>query len=293
MLDASAAGDVTIGDRTIHRLGLGTMRLTGPGMFGPPADIAAANATLRTARELGINFIDTANAYGPIVAEVLVRQVLHPYQGMLVSTKGGMLRPGPERWVPDGRPVTLRAAVEVSRKTLGVDCLELWHLHRIDPAVPVAEQFGTIAELQRTGKIRHVGLSEVSIEQIETAGAYFKVACVQNGYHLIERKNEAVLRYCEKAEIPFIAYFPLATGALARADSILSGVSARLGITPAQAALAWLLRQSPFLVAIPGTCNPEHVRENVGAASVVLADEDAAEIERIGRKAALLRAPRP
>jgi aryl-alcohol dehydrogenase-like predicted oxidoreductase len=287
MIDA--AGRVSIGDLSIHRLGLGTMRFTGPGIFGPPPDLEAARATLRTARELGVDFIDTSNAYGPMVAELLVRQTLHPYAGVVVATKGGLLRPGPEQWVKDGRPVALRAAVEASLKVLAVERIALWQLHRLDPQVPRDDQLGTLADLQREGKIEHLGLSEVTIDDIEAARRHFAVASVQNRYHLIERRNEPVLRYCEHANIPFIAYFPLATGALAASDSILVRVAARLGITPAQAALAWLLRQSPLLVAIPGTCNPAHVRENVAAASLTLSDEDLAEIDRIGRKAALLR----
>jgi aryl-alcohol dehydrogenase-like predicted oxidoreductase len=287
MIDA--AGRVSIGHLSIHRLGLGTMRFTGPGIFGPPPDLEAARATLRTARELGVDFIDTSNAYGPMVAELLVRQTLHPYAGVVVATKGGLLRPGPEQWVKDGRPVALRAAVEASLKVLAVERIALWQLHRLDPQVPRDDQLGTLADLQREGKIEHLGLSEVTIDDIEAARRHFAVASVQNRYHLIERRNEPVLRYCEQANIPFIAYFPLATGALAASDSILVRVAARLGITPAQAALAWLLRQSPLLVAIPGTCNPAHVRENVAAASLTLSDEDLAEIDRIGRKAALLR----
>jgi aryl-alcohol dehydrogenase-like predicted oxidoreductase len=218
-----------------------------------------------------------------------VRQTLHPYAGVVVATKGGLLRPGPEQWVKDGRPVALRAAVEASLKVLAVERIALWQLHRLDPQVPRDDQLGTLADLQREGKIEHLGLSEVTIDDIEAARRHFAVASVQNRYHLIERRNEPVLRYCEQANIPFIAYFPLATGALAASDSILVRVAARLGITPAQAALAWLLRQSPLLVAIPGTCNPAHVRENVAAASLTLSDEDLAEIDRIGRKAALLR----
>ena len=292
-MSVADAGTVTIGgDLTIHRLGVGTMRLTGPGMFGPPADLEGARAMLRTARELGIDFVDTSNAYGPVVAELLVRSELHPYTGITVATKGGLLRPGPNQWANDGRPASLRAAVEASLKVLGVERIDLWQLHRVDPNVPADDQFAAIAEMQRAGLIRHAGLSEVSVEQIEAAGKHFRVATVQNGYHLIERKNEPVLEYCERAGIPFIAYFPLATGALAAADSILGPVASKLGITPAQAALAWLLHRSPVLVAIPGTSRADHLRENAAAASIRLTDEQAAAIERVGQKAAMLRAPR-
>ncbi len=289
-MNAANAGTVRIGDLEINRLGFGTMRLTGFGMFGPPRDMHAAQTCLRSVHELGINFVDTANAYGPLVAELLVRQVLHPYRGVVVATKGGMLRPGPEQWSVDCRPSSLRAAVEASLKVLGVERIDLWQLHRVDPKVPADDQFATVAELQREGKIRHIGLSDVSVEQIEAAGKHFAVASVQNAYHVIQRKHEPVLEHCERVGIPFIAYFPLATGALAAPDSVLARVASRLGITPAQAAIAWLLKRSPSLVVIPGTCNPEHLRENVAAASVQLSDEDYAEIERTGRKAAMMRA---
>jgi len=285
---------VTIGgDLVIHRLGFGAMRLTGPGIAGPPPNMPAALETLRALPELGIDFVDTSNAYGPMVSELLVRQALHPYRGITVATKGGLLRPGPNQWQPDGRPVALRAAVLLSCKTLGVERIDLWQLHRVDPKVPAGEQFAAIAELQREGLIRHAGLSEVSIAQIEEAGTYFKVATVQNGYHLIERKNEPVLEYCERAGIPFIAYFPLATGALAAPDSVLARVAGELGLSPAQVAIAWLLHRSPLLVAIPGTANPAHLRENAAAASVVLDAEQLAKIARVGVKAAMLRGPKP
>jgi len=288
------SGTVTIGgDLTIKRLGLGTMRLTGPGMFGPPRDLDAARATLRTARDLGIDFIDTANAYGPIVAELLVRETLHPYTNITVSTKGGMLRPGPNDWRIDGRPASLRAAAEASLKVLGVERIDLWHLHRIDPNVPADDQFAALADLRRAGLIRHAGLSEVSIEQIEAARKHVPIATVQNAYHVIERRSDPVIDYCEREGIVFIAYFPLATGALAAADSILAPLAARLGITPAQAALAWLLQRSPSLVAIPGTSRVDHLRENVAAADLRLSPDDLAAIEKVGRKAALLRAPKP
>jgi aryl-alcohol dehydrogenase-like predicted oxidoreductase len=283
---------VRIGDLEIHRLGFGAMRLTGPGMFGPPVDLAAARETLRILPELGIDFIDTSNAYGPVVSELLVREALHPYRGLVIATKGGLLRPGPNQWLPDGRPQALRAAVEASCKVLGVERIDLWQLHRVDPKVPEAEQFGAIAELQREGLVRHVGLSEVSIAQIELASTYFTVASVQSGYHVIERKNEPVLEHCERAGIPFIAYFPLATGALAQPDSVLAHVAGKFGITPAQTAIAWLLHRSPSLVAIPGTSRPEHARENAAAASIALAPPQFDEVSRVGRKAAMLRGPK-
>ena len=293
-MSASAAGTVTIGgDLEVNRLGFGTMRVVGPGVIGPPRDLPAAVATLRSLPGLGVNFVDTANAYGPLISEMLVRETLHPYPGLVVATKGGFLRPAPFEWVPDGRPEALRAAVEGSLKTLAIPRIDLWQLHTVDPKVPADEQFSAIAEMQRDGLIRHVGLCNVRGEQIEAARKHFVVATVQNLYHVIERKSEAVLELCERSGIVFIAYFPLATGALAVEDSILTRTAAKIGITPAQAALAWLLRRSRSIVVIPGTSNPEHVRENVGAAHVQLTDEQFAEIERVGRRAALLRAPIP
>jgi pyridoxine 4-dehydrogenase len=292
--NAADAGTITIGgDLVVNRLGFGAMRLTGPGIMGPPIDMAAARATLRALPELGVNFIDTSNAYGPVVSELLVREVLHPYTGLVIATKGGLLRPGPNQWLNDGRPQSLRAAVENSLKVLGIERIDLWQLHRIDPKIPADDQFGAIADIQRAGLIRHVGLSEVSVEQIVAAGTHFTVASVQNSYHVIQRAHEAVLEHCERAGIPFITYFPLATGALAAPDSVLARTATKLGITPAQAALAWLLHRSKQIIAIPGTSNPEHLRENVAAAAVHLTDEQADEIERVGKKAALLRAPLP
>ncbi|MEO8840058.1 MAG: aldo/keto reductase [Kofleriaceae bacterium] len=292
MANAAAAGTVMIGDLEIHRLGFGAMRLTGPGIIGPPPNMAGAVETLRSLEGLGVNFVDTSNAYGPMMSELLIRQVLHPYRGMTIATKGGLLRPGPNQWANDGRPEALRAAVELSLKTLAVERIDLWQLHRVDPKVPAGEQFAAIAELQREGKIRHAGLSEVSVALIEEARTYFPVASVQNGYHLIERKNDPVLEHCENIGIPFIGFFPLATGALASPESILSRIASDLGITPAQAAIAWLLKRSPSMVVIPGTGNPAHVRENVAAADVVLTEEHFAQIARVGQKAAMLRAPR-
>lgn len=269
------------------------MRITGVGFFGPPADMAGARATLKSLPELGVNFVDTAIAYGPMVAEMMVRETLHPYPGMVVATKGGILRPGPYQWVMDGRPEMLKANVEASLKLLGKDRLDLWQLHRIDTKVPRDEQFGAIAELQRAGLIHHVGLSNVTLDDIEAAGKHFTVATVQNPYHVIDRTNEPVLEHCEKAGIPFIAYYPLATGALAAADSILTRVAQTIGITPAQAAIAWLLRRSKSIIVIPGTHRPDHVRENVGAAEVALSDEHYDEIEKVGKKAAMLRGVKP
>ena len=292
-MTAAAAGTVMLGDLAIARLGYGAMRLTGPGVMGPPPDLMAVRETLHALAGLGVTFVDTANSYGPLISELLVRGALHPYHGFVVATKGGLVRPAPYQWATDGRPEALRSAVEGSLKTLGVDRLDLWQLHRIDPNVPADEQFAVIADMQRSGMIRHVGLSNVSVPQIEDARKHFTVASVQNLYHVIDRRSEPVLEHCEQLGIPFIAYYPLATGALAAADSILAPAAAKLGITPGQAALAWLLKRSPWIVAIPGTQNPAHLRENVAAASVQLSDEQFAELERIGKRANLLRTPRP
>ena len=282
---------IQIGDMTIHRLGYGAMRITGPGVFGPPLDIEAARATLRSLPALGVDFVDTAIAYGPMVSEMLVREALHPYTGMVIATKGGLARPGPGQWLPDGRPEVLRASAEASIKLLGVERIDLWHLHKVDDKVPPDAQFSVVADMQREGLIRHVGLSNVSVQEIELARKHFTVASVQNRYHVIDRRHEPVLEYCEREKIPFITYFPLATGALASGESILTAIAAKIGITPGQAALAWLLKRSPWIIAIPGTTNPEHARENVAAAAIELSDEQYAAIERIGQKAALLRGP--
>jgi pyridoxine 4-dehydrogenase len=279
-----------LGDLEIGRVGFGAMRITGAGIMGPPPDLEAAHATLRALPELGVDFIDTSNAYGPLVSEMMIRQVLHPYRGIAVATKGGFLRPGPNQWLIDCRPHQLRAAVDNSLKVLGVDQIDLWQLHRIDPKVPIEDQFGTIGELVRDGKIRNAGLSNVEPEHIDVAATYFTVASVQNRFHVIDRTFEPVLVRCEQLGIPFIAYFPLATGALAASDSILGRVAKDIGITPGQAALAWLLKRSPSIVAIPGTQNPAHLRENVAARDIALTDEQFAAIGRVGEKAAKLRA---
>lgn len=293
VVHASAAGSISIGDLSVHRLGFGGMRLTGTGILGPPPDIASARATLRALPALGVNLVDTSNAYGPFISEALIRECLHPYAGLTIATKGGYLRPGPFLWHPDGRPASLRLAVQGSLKLLGVERIDLWQLHRIDPAVPESDQFGCIADLQREGLIRHVGLSGCTLDQLDLARTVFPVASVQHRYHVIDRRSESLVDRCAALSIPFIAYFPLATGALAAPDSILAGVASRLGITPAQAALAWLLHRSPSIVVIPGTQNPAHLAENVAAAAIRLSPDDFAEISRIGERAAKLRASPP
>lgn len=281
---ATASGQFKIGgDITVNRLGFGAMRITGPGIWGEPDDPAAARETLRKLPELGVNFIDTADSYGPFVSEDLIREVLHPYSGMLIATKGGLARPSAGAWVPVGRPAYLRQCVAMSLRRLGVERIDLWQLHRIDPATPREEQFGVVADMQKEGLIRHVGLSEVGFEDIEAARKHFRVATVQNEYNLVTRKSEAVLNYCEQHGIGFIPWFPLASGDLARPGSVLSDIAAKLHLTPSQVALAWILKRSPVMLPIPGTSQVEHLVQNVAAAGVELSDADFAALNRLGR----------
>ncbi len=286
-LSATGSGTFSIGgDLTVHRLGFGAMRITGEGIWGAPKDPTGARATLRRAVELGINFIDTAASYGPFVSEDLIREALHPYQGIVIATKGGLTRPGPDDWQPVGRAGYLEQCVQMSLRRLGVKRIDLWQLHRIDPETPRKEQFETIARMQRDGHIRHAGLSEVSVADIEEAQRYFPVATVQNQYNLIDRKSEAVLDYCEKHGIGFIPWFPLAAGDLAKPGSALSDIARRLGATPSQIALAWTLKRSHVMLPIPGTSRVEHLEENVAAANLHLRDDDFAELDRQGRAVA-------
>ncbi|HET9029905.1 MAG TPA: aldo/keto reductase [Candidatus Aquilonibacter sp.] len=279
-VSAAAAGRFTIGDITVNRLGFGAMRITGEGVWGPPRDPEAARETLKALRGLDVNLIDTADSYGPFVSEDLIREVLYPYEGMLIATKGGFLRTGPGDWTIDGKPEYLRQAVLMSLRRLGIDRIDLWQLHRIDDRYPRAEQFGVIAAMQKEGLIRHVGLSEVSVDDIKEAQQYFPVVTVQNMYNLTERKSEAVLEFCEAQNIGFIPWFPLAAGDLAEGDSAFAHIASRLKITPSQLALAWILKRSKVMLPIPGTSNPDHLRENVAAASVELTDDDFAAIEK-------------
>lgn len=282
---AAKAGQFTVGgDITVNRLGFGAMRITGPGIWGDPKDPQAARETLRSLRGLDINFVDTADSYGPFVSEDLIREVLYPYDGMLIATKGGFLRTGPDDWTVDGKPEYLRQAVLMSLRRLGIERIDLWQLHRIDEDVPREEQFGVIAEMQKEGLIRHVGLSEVSVDDIRSAQKYFPVVTVQNLYNLVERKSEGVLDFCESNNIGFIPWFPLAAGDLSQGDSPFSQIAKRLKITPSQLALAWILKRSKVMLPIPGTGNPEHLRENVEAAEVTLSDEDFAAIDKQAQK---------
>ncbi|MET0331339.1 MAG: aldo/keto reductase [Dyella sp.] len=285
--NAAASGQFQLGgDLTIHRLGFGAMRITGKGIWGEPADGTAARATLRKLPELGINFIDTADSYGPNVSEDLIREVLHPYQGLVIATKGGFTRHGPDKWMPLGRPEYLRQCVLMSLRRLGVERIDLWQLHRIDAKVPRDEQFAAIAAMQKEGLIRHVGLSEVSVEEIKAAQKFFTVASVQNRYNLTDRGSEDVLDYAEQQGIGFIPWHPLAAGVLTGPDSALTQVADKLGATRSQVALAWLLKRSPVMLPIPGTGNPAHQVENVAAAELPLTDADFATLDAQGRKAA-------
>jgi pyridoxine 4-dehydrogenase len=279
---AARSGTFAIGgDLPVHRLGFGTMRLTGPGVWGEPADHAEAIAVLRRAMEMGINLFDTADSYGPGVAERLIAEALHPYPaGLVIATKAGFQRPGPDKWVEDGRPEHLRSAVEGSLRRLRVERVDLLQLHRIARRVPLADQIGTLIELQSVGKIRHIGLSEVSVSQIEEVRRMTRVVSVQNRYNLVDRKSEDVLDYCTREEIGFLPWFPLATGNLARPGGTLTRIAERLGAKPAQVALAWLLRKSPVMLPIPGTSKVKHLEENTAAALIELDHATMEELER-------------
>ncbi len=283
-LSARDSGTITLGsDLTVNRLGFGAMRITGKGIWGEPADRDEVLRVLRRLPELGVNFIDTADSYGPEVSENLIREALHPYDGIVVATKGGLTRHGPEIWLPLGRAEYLRQCVLMSLRRLGVERIDLWQLHRVDPKVSHDEQFGVIADMQREGLIRHVGLSEVSVQEIEAARKHFSVVSVQNMYNLVSRQSEAVLDYCEREGIAFIPWYPLAAGGLVREGSVLSEVAQRLGASAAQVALAWVLRRSPVMLPIPGTSKVTHLEDNVAAASLRLGDDDFRRLDEVGR----------
>jgi pyridoxine 4-dehydrogenase len=283
-LDAGKSGSFKIGGEIeVHRLGFGAMRITGDGIWGEPKDHAEVIRTLKRLPEIGVNFVDTADSYGPDVSENLIREALHPYKGMLVATKGGFERPGPNNWVTNGRPDYLVGQVHKSLKQLGVEQIGLWQLHRIDPKVPSAEQFGAIQSLLKQGLIRHAGLSEVSVADIEAASKVFKVATVQNRYNLVDRGSEAVLDYCEKHTIGFIPWFPLAAGDLAKPGSLLDKVAKKHGAAPSQIALAWVLKRSPVMLPIPGTSKVKHLEENVAAAGISLSDAEFAALDKAGK----------
>jgi pyridoxine 4-dehydrogenase len=280
-----ASGTFTIGDLRVHRLGFGAMRLTGPGIWGPPKDRAEAIRVLRRAVELGVDLIDTADSYGPYISEELIREALHPYpSGLVIATKAGLVRPGPEynptaEWPIVGRPEYLRQECEMSLRRLGLERIDLFQLHRIDPKVPADEQFGLLRDLQREGKVRQVGLSQVRVDQIEEAQRFVPVATVQNRYNLVDRKSEDVLEYCQGRGIGFIPWFPVAAGKLAEPGGVVAEVAKATGASASQVALAWLLRRSPALLPIPGTSSVAHLEENCRAATVKLTDEQFKRLE--------------
>jgi pyridoxine 4-dehydrogenase len=280
---ATASGTFRIGgDMPVTRLGFGAMRITGKGIWGDPPDRAAAIALLQRLPELGVDLIDTADSYGPHVSEDLIAEALHPYDGVVVATKAGLTRHGPDRWLPVGRPEYLRQCCLMSMRRLGVERIDLFQLHRIDALVPRDEQFGVLRELQDEGLVRHLGLSQVSVDDITAAGEFFRVATVQNLYNLSDRSAEDVLEICEREGIGFIPWFPLAAGELAKPGGVAHDVARRLGVTTGQVALAWLLRRSEVMLPIPGTGSVGHLEENVAAAQVELTPDD---VESLGAAA--------
>jgi len=285
-LNAAAAGRFRIGgELEVCRLGFGAMRITGKGVWGMPEDVEEARRVLRRLPELGVDFIDTADSYGPEVSENLIREELHPYRGMVVATKAGFVRPGPDNWSVSGDPDYLRRAAEASARRLGVERIDLWQLHRIDPSRPRKPQFEAIARMLADGLVRHAGLSEVSVEEIEAAGDFFPVATVQNRYNLVDRGSEAVLEYCEANAIGFIPWYPLAAGLLNRSGSVLDVAARAHGAAPGQIALAWALQRSPVMLPIPGTGKVKHLEENVAAAAIRLTEEEFAALDKAGREA--------
>lgn len=281
---AAKSGTFKIGgDIEINRLGFGAMRITGPGIWGEPADRAEALRTLKRLPEVGVTFIDTADSYGPDVSEELIREALPPDGDILVATKGGLARTGPNEWIPLGRPEYLIQQAHKSRRRLGVERIGLWQLHRIDPKVPRDEQFGAIKSLIDSGVIRHAGLSEVSVAEIEAASKVFKVATVQNRYNLVDRGSEDVLAWCERHAVGFIPWFPLAAGDLARPGSQLDAIAKRHDAAPGQVALAWVLKRSKVMLPIPGTSKVAHLEQNVAAVDITLSDDEFAALDRLGR----------
>ncbi|PZR72815.1 MAG: oxidoreductase [Chthoniobacterales bacterium] len=276
------------GDLTINRLGFGAMRLTGEGIWGWPPDRENAKKVLRRAVELGVNFIDTADAYGPEVSELLIAEALHPYpKGLIIATKGGNTRPGPNQWVPDGRPEYLTKCVEGSLKRLKLERIDLYQLHRIDPKVPVEESLGALKKMQEAGKIRHVGLSEVNEGEIERAKKVLPIVSVQNQYNIENRRSERVLEYCEKEKMAFIPWAPIggSRASLAKTGSPIEAEAKKHGVSAVQLALAWLLYHSPVMVPIPGTSSLAHLEENIAAAKISLTAEDWKSIEALAARA--------
>jgi pyridoxine 4-dehydrogenase len=275
MPNAAKSGTFSIGgDLKVHRLGFGAMRITGEGVWGPPKDKSEAIAVLKDLAGLGVDFIDTADAYGPEVSEDLIAEALYPYKNVVIATKGGLTRPGPGSWTPSGAPDYLIKAAHKSRERLKLGRIDLWQLHRIDPKVPRDEQFAAIKSLIDTGVIRHAGLSEVSVEEIQAAQKVFPVATVQNRYNLADRQSEAALDYCEKQSIGFIPWFPLAAGDLAKPGGALDKIATAHKVSPGAVALAWLLKRSPVMLPIPGTSSRAHLKENTEGAEISLSDPE-------------------
>jgi pyridoxine 4-dehydrogenase len=285
MSSAAASGSFEIGgELAVHRLGFGAMRITGRGVWGEPSDRAEALRTLKRLPDLGVTFIDTADSYGPNVSEKLIHEALHPYKGIVVATKAGLTRPGPNNWVSNGKPDYLISQAHASRTRLGLEIIDLWQLHRIDPRVPRDEQFAAIKTLIETKVVRHVGLSQVSVAEIEAASRVFKVATVQNLYNLSDRSSEDVLDYCEKHGIGFIPWYPLAAGDLAKPGGAVDSIARAHKALPGQIALAWLLKRSPVMLPIPGTSSVAHLEENVAAADIKLSDVEFSTLNKAGRK---------
>jgi pyridoxine 4-dehydrogenase len=282
---AARSGTVRIGnDLPVHRLGFGAMRITGKGVWGEPQDRSEAIRVLRRAIELGINFIDTADSYGPAVSEEIIAEALYPYpKDLVIATKAGFDRPGPDKWVTNGRPEHLRAACEGSLRRLRLQRIDLFQLHRIDSAVPAEEQLGALKDLQAQGKIRHIGLSEVSVAQIQHARTIMPIVTVQNRYSVVDRTAEVVLEYCERANIGFIPWFPLGAGKVSAAGSVLERKAAESKVTPSQLALAWLLWRSPVMLPIPGTSKVEHLEENAQAATLKMDESVLRELSALGK----------
>lgn len=270
-----------IGEYTVNRLGFGAMRVTGEGIWGPPPDHAQAIAVLKRAMELGVNFIDTADAYGPEVSENLIREALYPYEGLIIATKGGMRRPGPGYWVPDCTPAHLREACEASLQRLGVERITLYQLHTVDADVPFEDSLGTLMQLREEGKIEHIGLSNVVPSHLEKALATTKIASVQNSYSVLNRRHEDVLQICEQHGIAFIPYFPIGGNTGSLSAQTLEAVAKKHGATTRQIALAWLLQHSPVMVPIPGTSSVSHLEENMRAAEITLDPDDITQLDTL------------
>ncbi|HET9876514.1 MAG TPA: aldo/keto reductase [Mycobacterium sp.] len=285
---AAASGTFTLGgDLTVNRLGFGAMRLTGPGVWGPPADRAEAVRVLHRAVELGVNFIDTADSYGPYVSEEIIKEALHPYPGLVIATKAGLLRTGPDKWIPLANPHYLRQEVEMSLRRLGVERIDLFQLHRVDRHIPMEDQLGELVALRDEGKIRHIGLSEVTVEVLDAAQKVTQIVSVQNQYNLTLRKADPLVDAATDRGVAFIPWFPLASGPLAAPDGPLAKMAADRGatlrgVTPSQLALAWLLKRSPAIIPIPGTSRVAHLEENVAAAEITLSDAEFAAMSSLG-----------